>query len=277
MRRALVSIVMPVYNGERYVREAIESLIAQSYGNWELIVVDDGSIDSTETIINSIDDSRVRYIYQQNGGVSSARNRGLDMVRGDYITFLDADDTLPVDSLKERVAHMERNPSVDIVDGKIILKDADMGRDVRVYRPYYKGELLPKLLKLDDRVFFNVCYLFRREQIDNLRFREGMTHAEDLLFYIEMSSRRELKYDHIDGEVYHYRTDNGSAMSNIDGLESGYIRLIDEVSKLNISPLKLLLFRAKIAKIISLSWLSEKRVLRALKSILYIFNIVKKG
>ncbi len=88
--------------GERYVREAIESLIAQSYSNWELIVVDDGSIDSTETIINSIDDSRVRYIYQQNGGVSSARNRGLDMVRGDYITFLDADDTLPVDSLKER-------------------------------------------------------------------------------------------------------------------------------------------------------------------------------
>ncbi len=56
MRRALVSIVMPVYNGERYVREAIESLIAQSYSNWELIVVDDGSIDSTETIINSIDD-----------------------------------------------------------------------------------------------------------------------------------------------------------------------------------------------------------------------------
>ncbi len=76
-----------------------------------------------------------------------------------------------------------------------------------------------------------------------------MTHAEDLLFYIEMSSRRELKYDHIDGEVYHYRTDNGSAMSNIDGLESGYIRLIDEVSKLNISPLKLLLFRQRLQRL----------------------------
>lgn len=88
----LVSIMMPAYNAEQFIAQAVESVLAQTYQNFELIIVNDGSTDSTPSLVCEYDDSRIRVIHQSNGGEASARNTALRHMRGEYIAFLDADD-----------------------------------------------------------------------------------------------------------------------------------------------------------------------------------------
>jgi tetratricopeptide (TPR) repeat protein len=88
----LVSIITPAYNAEPYLAEAIDGVVAQSFGTWELIIIDDGSTDATARIVKSYSDERIQYHYQNNQGVMSARNAGLRLARGEFVAFLDADD-----------------------------------------------------------------------------------------------------------------------------------------------------------------------------------------
>jgi glycosyltransferase involved in cell wall biosynthesis len=112
-----VSVIMPVYNGERYIGEAIESLLNQSFADWELIVVDDGSTDETANIVKRMTDSRIRYVYQENHGQASALNHGLSIAQGNCITTLDADDWFPSNSLEDRVNYFLQHPEYDVVYG----------------------------------------------------------------------------------------------------------------------------------------------------------------
>lgn len=89
----MVSVIIPLYNKEHFVKATIESVLGQTYSNFELIIVDDGSTDGSSRIVKSFTDSRIRLIAQKNAGVSSARNHGLQVAEGDFIAFLDADDT----------------------------------------------------------------------------------------------------------------------------------------------------------------------------------------
>lgn len=90
----MVSVIIPVYNGERTIKRCVNSVLAQSYKDFELILVDDGSTDGTSILLDSFDDSRVVVAHKVNGGVSSARNHGLDIAKGEYISFIDADDVV---------------------------------------------------------------------------------------------------------------------------------------------------------------------------------------
>ena len=90
----LISIILPIYNGEQYLRDCLESILKQKYHNFEVILVNDGSIDSSEAICRQYvnRDDRFRYVQKEHGGASSARNYGLELVKGEYVTFIDADD-----------------------------------------------------------------------------------------------------------------------------------------------------------------------------------------
>lgn len=96
----MISVVIPVYNKAAYIRQAIESVLAQSYQNFEVVVIDDGSRDAGAEIVESVDDTRIRLIRQDNAGVSAARNRGIAESKGELITFLDADDEWKPDYLQ---------------------------------------------------------------------------------------------------------------------------------------------------------------------------------
>ena len=102
-----VSIIMPVYNGAKYIREAISSILAQTFKDWELIVVDDGSTDETESVVASLD-IPLKFLKQHNSGPSAARNLGLQLATGDYVVFLDADDTLDPSFLDLTVKELDR-------------------------------------------------------------------------------------------------------------------------------------------------------------------------
>lgn len=110
MERPCVSVIMPVYNGSRFIAEAIGSVRAQNYQPLEIIIVDDGSTDETSSIVQSFKD--IRYIHQKNQGVSVARNTGVENSRGELIAFLDADDYWTCNKLNIQVGCLLRNPQV---------------------------------------------------------------------------------------------------------------------------------------------------------------------
>jgi len=114
---ALVSVIIPVYNGERYLGEAIESAQAQTYEPVEVIVIDDGSTDGSAAVANGF--ATVHYEFQENQGISAARNRGVEVARGELLAFLDADDVWLPDKLLLQVTTMERDPTLDLVFGHV--------------------------------------------------------------------------------------------------------------------------------------------------------------
>lgn len=118
-----VSVVMPVYNGERYLNEAITSILKQSMVDFEFIIVDDGSTDNTSKIIHSFHDRRLVYIHQANAGIAAALNKGINLAQGDYIARMDADDIAHFDRLQLQYQHMLIHDHVDILGGQAYLID----------------------------------------------------------------------------------------------------------------------------------------------------------
>jgi glycosyltransferase involved in cell wall biosynthesis len=112
----LISTIIPVFNGERFLAEAVESAARQVPSPIELIVVDDGSTDGTARVCQNLGE-RIRYVFQENAGPSAARNRGLAMARGDFITFLDADDLWPEEKFELQLARFRQEPSLEAVLG----------------------------------------------------------------------------------------------------------------------------------------------------------------
>ena len=113
----LVSVVIPVFNGEAFLREAVESVLAQEYSPIEIIIVDDGSTDGTATVARSLSDA-VRYLHQTNKGPAAARNRGIEHAQGSLIAFADADDLWPEAKLEQQLPYLN-DPTIDIVMGRI--------------------------------------------------------------------------------------------------------------------------------------------------------------
>jgi glycosyltransferase involved in cell wall biosynthesis len=119
----MVSVIVPAYNQSRYLGEAIQSVLAQTYGDFEVIVVDDGSTDDTRSVAAGFTDARVRYVYQENRGLSAARNTGIRHARGPLLTFLDSDDLFLPEKLALLVAALDANPQVGLVAGQAVLID----------------------------------------------------------------------------------------------------------------------------------------------------------
>ena len=114
-----VSIIIPVYNSERYIAYIIEDLLNQSYENFEIIVINDGSTDNSQRILAEFEkrDERVKAVEVKNAGVSEARNLGISLAKGDYIRFIDADDRINKDSVKNMVDIVKKDHEIDVVIG----------------------------------------------------------------------------------------------------------------------------------------------------------------
>lgn len=116
----LVSVIIPVYNYDRYLAEAIESVLNQTYRRLEVIVVDDGSTDRSSEVAKGFADRGVRYCYQDQAGIGLARNAGVELAQGDFIAFLDADDRWPEEKLARQLGAFENDPALDMVFGQAV-------------------------------------------------------------------------------------------------------------------------------------------------------------
>ncbi len=189
MSEPFVSVVLPVWNGERFVREAIDSLLAQTYTEYEAILIDDASTDATGEILQSYaSDSRFRVIHRtQNGGCSAGRNDAIAIARGEWIAFIDADDKWMPDKLQKQVELIKSEPNVRLVftNG---LTCQESGELVPFYsRPkrFPDGDVFLKLLR-SDRFFTSSVMVRRQDVIDCGWFRIDLARAEDYDLWIRL-------------------------------------------------------------------------------------------
>lgn len=211
--RPLVSIIMPVYNCERFLSESIESVISQSYKNWELLIVDDGSKDHSVSIIKSYaeKDSRIRlYINEsEEHGPGIARNYGMEHIRGKYTYFLDADDWIEQDMLKDTVELAEKM-NADIVPFGFIIENN--GKKIKKQlKPCGNFEFRDFRSNANEivRGTWGECFeLIKSELLRNTRQNKYKT-GEDICFQMDLLCNAK-KICGIDKEYYHYRLVNDS-------------------------------------------------------------------
>ena len=200
-----ISVVIPVYNVEVYLRECVDSVLAQTMQDFEIILVDDGATDSCGTICDEYGakNERVRVIHQPNGGLSSARNTGLDAATGEYVYFLDSDDYIETYAL-EQLWSMARKENADVVffDASVFFTDCEPDPKAyqyhrsKTYAPKNGRQMLLELLDTDEYRTAVPLMLLRREYMrkHGLRFRPGILHEDELFtFYVF----------HADGKVSH--------------------------------------------------------------------------
>lgn len=204
---SLVSIITPVYNGEAFIGEAIRSVLDQSYPNWELIIIDDGSTDNTSTIVSSFSDPRIRYIYQENRGQGPALNHGLDLATGEYVATLDADDWYPQNSLYDRVCYLDQHPQFSAVYGDGYYCD-ESGKPLKRFSEYRKGNLEGDLYEaLVETSFFgtNSPVMISRQSIEQhqLRYDESIYWSKDWDFFIRVAET--VSFGYVDSIVAYYR------------------------------------------------------------------------
>ena len=214
----LISIVIPVYNAEKYLEQCLNSIQNQTYKNFEVILVNDGSIDHSESIcMNFVKvDTRFKYFTKVNGGASSARNFGLDHVLGEFITFIDADDWVDENHLEVLMNNIKENNS-DMAVSSIKKFDNVSNFEFRVYSKQEKYLLnynklnreeflviLPKLIHASNSYKIAVSKLFKKELVTDVRFDESIIYGEDLDFFFKLYNKVN-SISYVDEVTYIYR------------------------------------------------------------------------
>lgn len=264
MTAGKVSIIMPVWNGEPWVGEAIQSVLTQDYSNWELLIIDNGSTDGSKQIIESFSDPRIALLTQTHSGVSYARNLGLKHCTGEFLCFLDCDDRLPEKSLSSRVELFQSNPELMFVDGQVIRYGSKLERVESLYQPEIDLiNPLEELMRLSGKCFVGITWMIRRSQLEAVSFHNELTHSEDLCFFAEASSKGGL-YSSVKEPIYEIRTRSNSAMRNLEGLAHGYSTCF-EYLKTKLQPTSWQdVYKRKVQRILFRSHLKSGKILTAI-------------
>lgn len=202
------SVIMPVYNGARFVGKAVESVIAQDFQDWELIVINDGSTDETADVLAGFTDSRIRVIHQANGGEAVARNRGLDAAGGEYVAFLDADDLYLPTALADRVEYLATHDEMDAVCSDGYFCDENerlLGRMSEVRPQVQPGNILETLVIDPTTVGPPVFIMLRHACIrkTGARFDANLVIGPDWDFWIQVA--RQAQFGYLDRQTCMYR------------------------------------------------------------------------
>lgn len=256
----LVSIIVPVYNVEKYVSDCIESIIKQTYSNIEIIIINDGSTDDSYNVCQKYAelDSRMIVINKKNEGVSIARNIGLDNASGEWIMFVDSDDWIEIDTVEQLIAEVERNQRIGLVMGNYYYNFDDRQENmmsgeeysniinVKEYIPQIYGSciintkqfkyLFPNELRFGSLLHYPVLKIYNSKIIkeNNIHFPLGIKQNEDKIFNVTY-----LKYvdciKYVDRSIYHYRIRKGMAsLGNASQLITQFDKAINEWERIGL-------------------------------------------
>ena len=208
---SLVSIIVPIYNAEKYLGSCIQSVLRQTYTNWELILIDDGSTDKSGRIAEEYGfaDERITVFHQKNLGVSLARNQGIDEATGNYVVFLDADDELIEDCLAKTV-NIAEETNADVVAGRSC-ENQELFQDRIIWTG---AEALENSLK--DHLFtYSACAkLIRREFIGKTRFTPDIRINEDSYFVFQLLCKQNV-FVLTNDVIYFYRANSESSSRTV--------------------------------------------------------------
>ena len=209
-----ISVVMPVYNGEKYLSEAIESILNQTFLNFELIVINDGSTDNTAGILDRYrkkDRRIVKNSHTQNQGIVYSLNQGLKLARGKYIARMDSDDISCSDRLEKQAGYLESNPQIGILGGDVIYINPAGQELSRMEHPH--DDLSIRWTCLLNNVFFHPTVMFRRSILieNELTYKSAFQSVEDYAFWVEFLEHT--KGANLDQVLIYYRLHPGSLTS----------------------------------------------------------------
>lgn len=190
MNPPLVSVVMPAYNGEKYIGEAIASVLNQTYSNWELVIVEDCSTDGTLKVIRGYRDERIKlFCNTENIGIAATTNRAIENSRGKYIALLDDDDVSEKERLQLQVDYLETHPEIDILGGGFSWIDGESRFTGYHREPRRNPNYIKAMLLLGNLDFANSTAMIRSDFLknNNLSYKENCYGMQDYRFYIDAS------------------------------------------------------------------------------------------
>lgn len=218
----MISVIVPVYNAEKYLENCIKSILAQTYTDLEVICVNDGSTDNSLSILNSFadQDERIRVIDKKNSGAAAARNRGIDESRGDYITFVDSDDALDPEMYMTLMPFFEKEDVQIVHCGYRRIEQNGTMKDVTGSRRcLIQGSEEAIKCMLNGELFVGSLWnkLYRKELFKDIRLAENLRINEDVLINVRLF-RRAIKTVFYDVPLYYYYNRLHSVTSNTDGI-----------------------------------------------------------
>jgi glycosyltransferase involved in cell wall biosynthesis len=215
MTPPLVSCIVPVFNGECYLRETLESILGQTYAQLEAIVADDGSTDGTRAVVEAFGD-RVRYLHQPNAGHASARNLGLAAARGDAVAFLDADDLWHPEKLDRQMTRFRDRPELDAC--VTFVRDFLSG-EPSPHQPSARAEPVPG--------YSCITLLARRAMFDTVgRFDPALLHGNDTDWFLRAADRGAVVELMPDVLVYRRLHDANRSRLLADASRREYVRIV---------------------------------------------------
>ena len=202
----LVSVITPAYNASATIGDTIESVLSQTFSDFEMIIIDDGSSDDTANVVHRFKDNRIIYIYQTSKERSEARNNGIKNAKGKYIAFLDADDTWFPEKLEKQIKLFEVSPGLGLVYSDLYLVEDNTLRIIVQYskiRKLFRGHV-PSRIMLEENFIQSPTPIVRREVFDNVGyFDPDLNPCEDIDMWIRIIARYAV--DFVDQPLAYYR------------------------------------------------------------------------
>jgi glycosyltransferase involved in cell wall biosynthesis len=220
-----ISVIVPAYNAERTILETITSVLQQTFSDFELIVINDGSTDKTLELLNTVKDSRLKIFSYENGGESVARNRGISQATGEFMAFLDADDLWTPDKLELQLAALQQNPEVGVAYSWAYYID-EKGESLQADQPiFFEGNVYAELLVRDFIVSGSNC-LIRREAIESVgEFDPALPCAADWDYWLRLAAR--WSFVVVPKPQIFYRISSNSASSKVEVMEKCNLIVIE--------------------------------------------------
>ena len=235
-----VSVVIPLYQTEAYIGAALASVLAQTFADFEVIVVDDGSRDRGPAIARAAGDARVRVVTQQNRGLAGARNTGISHATGNLIALLDADDLWAPEKLARHVAHFDSDPALDVSFSASRLIGAE-GEDLGLVQRPLTLRFDPASIFCRNPVGNGSAPVLRRRALDRIRFHdaalgreawfdESFRQSEDIECWMRLAVLGQCRFGFIDAPLTLYRVNGGGLSANIAAQLATWLRFRDKVA-----------------------------------------------
>ncbi len=221
-----ISVIVPAYNAEKTILETITSVLNQTFTDFELLVINDGSTDRTLELLSTVKDQRLKIFSYPNGGVSVARNRGITHASGEFIAVLDADDLWTVDKLELQLAALQEHPEAGLAYSWAYYMD-EQGKSIQPSEPvYFEGNVYAQLLVNDFVVSCSNC-LMRRQTIDSVgEFDQEVAGAADWDYWLRVALQ--WPFVVVPKHQVYYRVSVGSMQSNVEFMERCNLRVIEK-------------------------------------------------
>ena len=219
-----ISVIIPAYNAERTILETIASVQQQTFLDFELIVIDDGSTDQTLKLVHSFADERIKTFSYKNAGVSVARNRGIAHATGEFIAFLDADDLWTPDKLELQLATLQQRPEAGVVYSWTCNLDEEGGAFHPGESVFFEGDVYANLLVINF-LANGSNPLIRRQAIESVgEFDPTLTYGEDWEFYLRLAAR--WSFVVVSKPQILYRQSAGAMSSKVEVMEKYYLLVL---------------------------------------------------